>query len=207
MIIYTDIEQGSKEWFQVKAGKPSTSSFSKVMANGKAKGSMGVTAHKYAKRLAAERILGINLSQDDFVSNAMERGTEIEPLARKYFTETTFQKVQEIGGIENYGCFCSTDGLTKDAVIEIKSPLYPNHIEYLFDPSKLYDKDYKWQIQGEIWLSEKDHAIVISYHPAFGDKQLTYKVERDDVVIDKLKERLVQFNGLIDYYVKIIEEI
>lgn len=202
MEIHYEIEQGTNSWFAAKAGKPSTSSFSKVMANGRGKDSMGVTAHKYAKRLAAERVLGVNLSQDDFTSSAMERGTELEPMAREYYKSVTFKDVLEIGGISNKGAFCSTDGLVvgESALIEIKCPLYPNQLEYLLAPDQIIDTDYKWQLQGELFVSERARVDVISYHPAFGDMQLITSVERDKELIEQLENRLIEFEKLIRIY-------
>ena len=200
MIIHDTIEQGTEEWFAIKSGKPSTSNFSKMMSNGRGTDSMGVTALGYAKQLAAERELGFSFSGQGFRSDSMERGNLFEPDARAYFNKTMFQNVVEIGGIENFECFASTDGLPDDAVLEIKCPEYPNHLKYLFDHGALIDKDYKWQLQGELWISERETAYVMSYHPDFQDKQVITTVERDEEMIDQLINRRELFEATIKEY-------
>lgn len=200
MKIYTDIVQGTEEWFNIKIGLPSTSNFSKMMSNGRGSDSMGVTALGYAKQIAAERELGISFSGQGFRTDSMDRGNLFEPEAREYFNKVMFQDVVEIGGVENFGCFCSTDGLPDDGVLEIKCPEYPNHLKYLFDHSQLIDKDYKWQIQGELWIAERSTAFVMSYHPDFQDKQVITTIERNDEMIDQLINRREQFETVIQEY-------
>ena len=155
MKIHYDLVQHSDEWFAERLGVPSTSKFKDMMTNGKGSDTMGATAHSYAKELAIERVT--NKPTDRFVSFDMERGTELEPQALAWFEQITLTPVKLIGGISNYGCFSSTDGLTEDGVIEIKCPRNTTHFGYIMDPDSLR-KTYHAQVQGELWVSERSKA-------------------------------------------------
>ena len=197
MIIHRGIEQGSDKWFAVKLGKPSTSNFSRVLTNGRGKDSMGATAFTYAKDLAIERLTGI--ITDVPTNFHMERGIELEPMARKYYEDNYFENVELIGGIENHGYYCSTDGLMgKIKVLEIKCPKASTHFDYLLD-NNLLIKKYAPQVQGELWLSEREICVLISFHPAF-EKQVVIEVTRDEVLIKRLKDRLIIFDKIVKKY-------
>jgi len=190
MVIRRDIEQGTPEWFGVKLGIPSTSNFSRMIANGKGQNTMGLTAKTYAKELVIEKMTGV-LTQLPKLYH-IERGKELEPFAREWYEDNYFENVEEIGGIENQDCYCSTDGLIGEKkVLEIKCPLANTHFDYLIDP-KLLIKTYHWQVQGELWLSERDTCILVSYHPDF-QKQVVVEVKRDEKAILQLVKRAKDF--------------
>lgn len=203
MIIHKDIEQGEDKWFAIKAGKISTSNFSLMMAKGKAvkgktKESFGLVATGYARKLAAERYFGINFSPEDFKSYDMIRGNELEPLARLYYEEETFQDVELITGIENKGCFSSTDGITPINILEIKCPKYNTHLKYMSDITILIDQDYKLQLQGELFVCERERVDILSFHPSFQDKQIIHEVYRNEKVIKQIENRIPLFEELIE---------
>jgi len=204
MIVHENIVQGSAEWFALKIGKLSTSNFGRAMSNGRGTDSMGATATTYAKDLAIERLTGVITEFPE--TYHMERGTKLEPEARKYYEETYFDVVTEIGGIENHGFFCSTDGLIgDDKVLEIKCPKASNHFDYLLDNSKFINK-YKPQIQGELWLSERKICIFVSYHPDF-NQQVVLEIPRDEDYIQKLVRRTKLMEKTIKEYVKQIQNL
>ena len=95
---YHDIEQNSDEWYQMRAGKLTSSNLAKVMANyGKA---FGEPAKKYAVTIAVEQITGKPISSD-YQNEHMQRGHEQEPIARELYEQETFSTVY------NGGFFCS----------------------------------------------------------------------------------------------------
>ncbi len=198
MIIHYDLVQHSDEWFAERLGVPSTSKFKDMMTNGRGSDSMGATAHTYAKELAIERVTG--KVTERYVSADMERGTELEPVALAWYEESTLTPIRLIGGISNHGCFSSTDGLTESGVIEIKCPKHTTHFDYILDPDSLR-KTYHAQVQGELWISERAEAILISYHPDFDDAQVVLRVERDEKYIKELQIRAAAFEETIRMYV------
>ena len=72
------IEQGSEEWHQQRLGKITASRVSDVMA--KTKTGYGASRKNYMMELLCQRLTGSR--EEGFTSAAMQRGTELEPLAR-----------------------------------------------------------------------------------------------------------------------------
>ena len=73
-------KQGSHRWLQSRLGRPSASNFDKLITT---TGNPSSSAEQYINRLIAEKLTG--QSAPHFVSDAMTRGTELEPEAKMYF--------------------------------------------------------------------------------------------------------------------------
>jgi len=56
-VIVHDVEQGSEEWFKVRAGMPTASEFATVMASGRGGGD-SKTRRTYMLKLAGEILTG-----------------------------------------------------------------------------------------------------------------------------------------------------
>ena len=195
------MEQGGEAWFSVRLGKATSSNFGTIMANyGKA---FGEPAKKYAMKVALEGVTGKRI---ETYSNAlMERGIELEPQARSLYEENMMESVREIGFVEfgRYGS--SPDGLVGDkGGIEVKSVIYSSHFANIQNG---YDKSYKWQLIGNMWICELDWINFTSYCPEFPeDRQLhVFRVDRDEEEIKKLQSRLAEFDELVDKYKTIIK--
>jgi len=194
--ILHNVEQGTDEWFDLRLGKATTSNFACIMANlGKA---FGEPAKKYAMRIALESKTGLRL--DTYQNDLMLRGIELEPEARGLYEEATFKVVKDGGFVEfgNYGS--SPDGwVDEDGIIEIKTVIYTTqfaNIERGLDPA------YKWQIQGQLWVCDRQFCDFVSYCPEFTpEKRLhIFRVERDDEATSNLEARLLEFQPLVDKY-------
>ena len=131
-----DVEQNTDEWFQMRAGRLTSSKLGTVMANlGKA---FGEPAKKYAVDIAIEQITGKPVSSG--YSNAhMERGHEQEPLARMKYEEENFVEVTNGGFFDSGFIGVSPDGCVYDGFIALKSVIssvhYANITRAQFDPS------------------------------------------------------------------------
>lgn len=96
------------------------------------KGVESEARRKYKMQLLAERLSGV--MAETFVSDAMQRGIDLEPVARERFEEHAGLIVQECGfalhdTVEFLGA--SPDGLVgHDALIEIKCPSTETHLAY-----------------------------------------------------------------------------
>lgn len=201
MKIVTGIEQGSDEWLQMRAGKVTASNFSKVMAKG-----AGKTRKTYLYQLAAEILTSAPI--ETFKNAAMEWGNECEPQARAMYEFNEDVEVEEvtfIHGIEGVGV--SPDGLVGDnGMLEIKSPNTTTQIErYL---SGKFPSTYKAQVQGQLWVAEREWEDFLSFDPRIEGKASYFKirVERDDsyirdlevevqIFINDLSEILQQLRG------------
>ncbi len=197
---YHDIEQGSEEWFNLRLGKITSSHFGDVMAFTKGEyvnAKWGEGAKKYALRVALERKTDKRI--ETFVSFEMERGSRLEPVARKKYENKTFQLVKN-GGIFIDGEFAtSPDGLVNKGGIEIKCPKWNTHYETL---ERGFDPQYVWQVTGQMYLAELDYVDFVSYCGEFPSKTelLISNVQRKQETIDILCERLKLFSVLVKQY-------
>jgi len=195
--LFHNVEQNSDSWFDLRLGKVTSSNFGCIMANlGK---SFGEPAKRYGQRIAIESVTKKRI--ETYTNSNMDRGNELEPYAVYKYQEETGSKI-EPGGFMEYGRFGdSADGLVnKDGCVEIKSVLYNTHFDRIIKGG--YDTAYQWQIQGHIWIHDRQWCDYVSYCPEFPKSKSLYihKVMRDDVMIKKLETRLNDFVSLVDEY-------
>lgn len=188
MEIIKDIEQGSQEWLQLRLGIATASNFKKIITS---TGAESKSLKDYAFELASDSLL--IEPEASFQSEAMTRGNELEEEARSYYSFVNDIKVDQVTFIKKDEIGYSPDGLISDnGLIEIKCPLKKNHLKYLID-NKL-PSEYKPQVQGGLYISEREYCDFISYHPLFKDdkKMFVIRVYRDEEYIKKLSELLIK---------------
>ncbi len=193
-----NLEQGSEEWLRARMGVATASNFSAIVTS---KGELSKTLSKYALQLASELLL--DKVQDTYKNQNMQRGNDLEPIARQAYQEQTISLVDECGFMlsdcKNFGY--SPDGLlNQDGLIEIKCPTASIHTKYLID--NRVPVEYWQQCQGGLMVSGRKYLDFISYHPDFkDDKKLFIKrVERDEEFIEKLKLGIDKVIELRDEY-------
>lgn len=165
MIIH-DLEQRSPEWFELRAGMPTASMFSKLITS---KGDPSTSMKEYAYTLAGATYAGKDL--DPWEGNKWtDRGTELEDAAGSLYEFSNGIEIQKIGFItddgKTYGC--SPDGLVDDdGMVEFKCLKAENHIKAIVN----YQKNgkcpvtYIQQIQGQMMISCRDWCDIVFYHP------------------------------------------
>ena len=194
MIIH-NLEQNTPEWDIARSGKFTASMFGDLFA--------AKSTDKYENaiyRVAFERVTGERVPT---YSNAlMERGHELEPMARESYEMQTFNMVEEVGFCElNEWVGCSPDGLVgTDGLIEIKCPAYNTFMRYV-DSGKL-PTQYKYQVHGQMYVTGRKWVDFVAYHPPF--KPFILRVERDEEVCKKIESAL---NEAIEKAKKIIEKL
>lgn len=165
MIIHTDIVQGAVSWKELRAGRVGGTSCAALLTNGKGSNGLGVGAQSLIYRKAAEYITGPE--EDSYTSPAMQRGTELEPIARHRYEEETFTTVTEVGYIsagEYLGV--SPDGLIgEDGGLEIKCPGAEEFLRF-FDTREM-DKKYYIQVQWNLYISRRKWWDFAYFHPEF----------------------------------------
>lgn len=179
--------QGSDEWLQARKGIATCSEFSNIISPALAKESASLP--KYAKKLALELTYD-KLKEESFKSAAMQAGNDLEKIARQLYQEKTLNYVEEVGFIKtdcgNFGF--SPDGLVEDeGIIEIKCLEAEAHSEIILNDQM--PNDYKCQVQGGLWISERKWCDFIAYnhyHPT--KKLLIFRVKRDEEFIKKIAE-------------------
>lgn len=155
-----DVEQGSPSWFQIRAGKPTASAFSKLVTNtlgedGKYAPSKAIES--YAAALAAEVFAGKPM--DEFHGNSfMDRGKEHEAEAIALYGFTRDCEVQKVGFITDDAetCGCSPDGLVgEDGGLEVKILKAENHVKVAsyYEKYGRAEPKYTQQVQGGLWIT------------------------------------------------------
>lgn len=156
------VQQGSDAWLQARLGIPSASNFDKVIT---AKGlKPSASQAGYIAALAAEWFLRTPL--DDAHSGFMDRGTEMEPEAAKWYAFDTDADVTEVGFCltDDGLAGCSPDRLVgADGLLEIKCPGAKKHMDYLLHGG--LREDYWMQVQGQLWVTGRKWCDLMSYHP------------------------------------------
>ena len=176
-----DMPQRSDEWFAVRLGKITSTSFA-TMANGQPS-----TIETLCYKVAAERITGV-ASGNGYTNAAMEHGVETEALARLAYETRSFAAIQEVGFAElDEYIGVSPDGLVdNDGGVEIKCPQPHTHLQYLAEKTPW--RSYKWQIQGCLWVTGRDWWDFASFCPDFpaGKQLLVERVVPDAAAFKKL---------------------
>jgi len=161
-----DLLQGSKEWFQARAGIPTASEFHRLLTPATLKPS--AQADGYLYRLVAERITGQVFDTTTTVwSTAMEDGIAREQEAVDFFELTTGKQTSLAG-------FCTTDdglvGASPDRfaneggeLLEVKAPLASTHVGYLLVGE--LPPGYELQVQGQLFVTGARCVWFISYYP------------------------------------------
>jgi hypothetical protein len=180
--IYEELEQGTPEWLAVRSGKFTASKDFQQLVTGKPE-----TLQKLIRLKAAERITG-QLVASTYTNVNMERGKELEASAIEAFEMQTGLAVQRVGFVElSEWAGCSPDGLIgDDAGIEIKSRDIHTHLDCFIDG---YDTAYKWQIQGNLYVTGRKRWYFVSYNPFYshlGKHLFIAKIERDEAIISQI---------------------
>lgn len=200
MKIYTEIEQGTHEWLELRKGII-TSTVVKSLITPTFKLAENDKTRKAIWKLASERIT--NHLEDSFYSSDMERGHFEEPLARDLYggaVEVGFI-TNKIGGVTvGY----SPDGLVGEkGLIEIKSAKQSIQVERIV--SGIVPVEHLPQIHYGMLVSEREWCDFISY--SNGMPMQVIRVEKDlkiqDVLIEavQIAETKIQ-NVIAEFYEK-----
>jgi hypothetical protein len=184
MQVFEDLQQGTDEWRQIRAGLPTASMFSAILAKGE-----GKTRRSYLYRLAAEIITGE--PTESFTNGALERGKAMEAEARATYCLLHGAEPKNVGFIKNGNKGCSPDSLLgTDGVLEIKTQRADLLIETIFKDE--FPSEHKAQSLGNIWIAEREWLDIAVYWPRM--PLFTKRIFRDDVYIAKLAQAVDEFN-------------
>jgi putative phage-type endonuclease len=191
MQIIRDVDQGTDQWLQMRLGVITASKYKDVMAKGQ-----GKTRATYMRQLAAESLTGAPL--DVFKNTAMEWGNETEPQAKAMYMLMEGCEVDEIAFCkhDSINTGVSPDGLVGDAgLIEIKSPNSTTQIETFL--SGKMPTCHKAQVQGQLWVMERDWCDFVSFDPRIDGKASYFKrrITRDENYISELEQAVIAFDS------------
>lgn len=139
MEIFKELEQGTKEWYEARAGLITGTRLERVISSRKD------TREKLIHELIGEKIVPL---QDIYQSDIMERGHLLESVVKELYTK---EKIESVGFIRRD----SFVGISPDGIIyrdgkivkavEIKGPMPTNFVKYWLSPDTI-PSEYFWQV-------------------------------------------------------------
>lgn len=198
--------QRTPEWFAQRAGKFTGSRFSDLMA--KTRTGPAAARKNLIVALAVERMIGT--CPDGYCNGAMQRGIELEPEARQAYELDQLVVVEEVDFIDHPELDyvgCSPDGLVgEDGMVEIKCPFAEGkHYDALMNNGHV--TEYRWQLQGQLWVAGRKWVDAVSYDPRFpGRAKLAIcRVERDEEAIAELQAACIEANEEVEEAVRLLK--
>ena len=166
LTIYDQLEQGSPEWLEARAGVLTASTIGQLITAKTIKPAMNDRSRGLCQTLIAERITGH--VEPVFPNRAMTRGTLLEPEARRIYAEQTGQDVDEVGfarlDTDTYTLGSSPDGLVGETGgVEIKSPSAKVHVSTVL-AGTIPDHN-RAQVQAFLHVTGREWCDFISYYP------------------------------------------
>lgn len=202
MKIYTELLQGSDEWFDARRGIITASEVKLLLSPSKLEICNNDNVKKHAYELAAQRVT--KYTEPAFISDDMLRGKDGEIYAREIYREK-YASVEEVGFITNeingVTVGYSPDGLVgDDGLIEIKTRKQKYQMETL-----IYDdvpNEYMLQLQTGLLVSERKWIDFISYcggMPLFV-KRVYPDLDMQEKIINALVFFEAKINAIIEKY-------
>ena len=200
------IPQRSEQWFEIRKGKITSSEIHKIMGE---KG-LGETGKTYLLEKVCEHYGGVT---EPATGQALEWGTELEPLAIEHYEQLTGQIVDKASFIEvseYYGG--SPDGLIEPTgIIEVKCPFKSaNHFKHgLIDTPEKFKKvapNYYYQCISNMLCARATWCDFISFDPRVSNdyRMFVYRLEHDPVEAEAMWQRV---EIAVEYMKDLEEEI
>jgi len=189
MTDFKEILQGTPEWLQARLGCVTASRANDVCA-----AETTAAYQNYLWQLVAER--ETQKAEDSYINADMQRGTEMEPVARAAYEAHTGTFVTQTGfwlhpEVPFFGA--SPDGLAGDGLIEIKCPRTSTHLRYKSEGK--VPTQYKRQMMCQLLCTGKKWVDFISFDNRVRDSKQLFIVrfEPKQPEMDELLEKLQSF--------------
>ncbi|WP_017521993.1 lambda exonuclease family protein [Pseudomonas nitroreducens] len=188
------IEQRSDEWFAQRLGRVTASKVKDVMAKGRS-GAHSATRQNYMMQLLCERLTGKR--EESFTSAAMQRGSDLEPIARSAYEFYAGVMTVETGLIlhpEIDGFGASPDSLVgANGLLEIKVPNTATHI-YTMQSGK-HDSTYEWQMLAQMACSGREWVDFVSFDDRLPEElqYVCFRYHRDEARIREMEAEVKAF--------------
>lgn len=189
-----NLEQGSPEWKQARAGRMTGSRAKDVLAT--IKSGEAAARRDYRIALMLERLTG-QPCDDFFVTKEMQWGTDQEPFARMAYEAHTGLIVRETGFLQcdEIMAGSSVDGDIDDfaGIVEYKCPKSATHWAWM--KAGVVPPEHIPQITCNLWISGAEWADFASYDPRFPEplRLFVRRVRRRDVDIAGFEAEAMKF--------------
>jgi len=175
------MEQKSNEWHEIRRWRMTAS-------NAQAIGNVWKWLDTYIVEVMADYYS--SWVEDNFVSKDMQKGIDLEPLARQEYELVTGAKVTEVGFIEyDEYVWCSPDWLVgEDGWVEIKCLKDTNYFKIILNGESEIDTKHIWQMQMNMLITWRKWWDYVCYCPNYERNILTFRILPDEKQHAKLME-------------------
>lgn len=193
------MEQRSEAWYQARLGKVTASRLADVMA--KTKSGYAASRQNYMAELICQRLTG--KLEGGYSNAAMQRGTELEPVAREMYALNEFDTViTEVGLIDHptiSGFAASPDGLVNDdGLIEIKCPNTWTHLQTL--KTGELKRQYLLQMHSQMMCTGRKWCDFVSFDDRLPPELAYFKtrIHSDEALTKEIENEVVSFLGELE---------
>jgi putative phage-type endonuclease len=192
------MEQRTEQWFQDRLGHATGSRAADILAGKDTQARKG-----YLTQLVTERLTG--RAQDSFVNADMQRGIDVEPLAKAAY-QLSYELTDDVGFVKHpmirwFGA--SPDALVgSDGLVEIKCPRSTTHLDYIQSgkpPAK-----YVPQMMAQISCTGRKWVDFVSFDDRFPEHLRLFVVRfqptQEEIAKfeSKVKEFLTEVDNLME---------
>ena len=210
--IIRDVIQGSPDWMALRIGRIGGSRVADLLTEGRS-GAESLTRRKYKNEIIRERLTGLKLNT--FKTPAMQRGIDLEPLARAWYEVKNNVFVDQVAIVKHptiQDAQCSPDGIIfadKPYLIEIKVPSPENHLDNILTGGKQleqYIDQAMWQLA---CMPEMEFCDIVSFDPEMPDnlKGFVKRIYRDDEYIKTMEDKVILFLQEVETTITNLKEI
>lgn len=188
-----NVEQKSEAWFALRLQYPLTASEAQAIGN-QGKGLETLCWEQMAQKYSSQ-------DKERYSNKDLERGVELEPLARDMYELETGNNVIEVGFVTNESISsvggASPDGIVgDDGLVEIKCFDDTKHFKMSIDYKKTgtfeIESRYVWQMQMQMLLTGRVWCDFVAYNPNYKTSLLIHRVEADTEMQEDIKKGLAK---------------
>jgi hypothetical protein len=186
--------QGDPTWFNERLGSVGASRVAAAVKMLK-RGGSSAERENLKMELLTELLTG--QAAEHFVSLAMARGIEEEPLARSVYEMRSGVAVERVGLVRHprlKRAHCSPDGFVgRDGLIEAKCPNTGTHLQYLV--AGVVPEEYLPQCHWLMACTGRNWVDFVSFDSRLPEdfNFFTVRLERDEKVIAEMEKQVEQF--------------
>jgi len=201
------VEQGSEAWKLLRLGKVSASRMADLLA--KTKSGASASRAKYMAQLLCERMTG--QPTEFFTTAAMQRGTEIEPVARAAYEAENLTSVEQVAWVEHPTIpfsGCSPDGLVGEhGLIEIKCKEIHNHLDSILNDK--IDPDHQAQMMWQMCCTGRKWCDYVCFDDRApeGLQLFVKRLHRDEEKIKQMEDEVRTFLKDLENMIQKLNEI
>jgi len=194
-----DLPQRSAEWFQARLGRLTGSCAGEMLAQ--IKTGEAAARRDLRLRLVCERLTQQS-QEDGYVNAVMQRGIDLEPLARAAYEARTGQMVEQTGFLAHPSLMtgCSLDGHLGEfeTVVCLKCPKSSTHLGYL--RAGVLPAAYIPQCLHELWITGARFYDFLSFDDRFPAALQTFyvRLSRNEAAVEDYARKALAFLEEVD---------